>query len=461
LATKVTGDSNNRYQLLANGTMQWGPGNAAADTFMLRDSAAGTLAVQPSASATPAQGLVKVYATGSTGSILNLRVSGGTIASPTATPTGTNGIGTMAFHGYTGAAYSAGTSGLVGYQTQTWTGSAQGADIFFYVTANNTTSTSFKRQPPAKISSAGLSIGAVGAAGNNEKLKVNPHTTIDNNAVVILNPSATTVKGAVVQAVGGQSVNIQGWQDSNGVAMSAIDSTGQLVLGNTSGQAGSVTFVNGSGSTNTALATATLSASRIITLPNETGTVCLQSSSSCGFAIGSGTAFLQGGNSFGTIASLGTIDTTTSSCIGTCGQPLSIKTANTTYITTQSDVLNTTFNCTNSAAQLCQLVGQNGATISIKGAGTNSEHFGASSASAGNSGLAFGNSASAGFASSIAIGFGASTTAANQLVVGDSTNGSTTNAITSVFIGAGVTNSSPGLGINYSATGGGGSSCWR
>ncbi len=48
-----------------------------------------------------------------------------------------------------------------------------------------------------------------------------------------------------------------------------------------------------------------------ITLPDATGTVCLQTSSACGFVTTgglSGTAFVQGGNSFGTAALLGTND---------------------------------------------------------------------------------------------------------------------------------------------------------
>lgn len=47
---------------------------------------------------------------------------------------------------------------------------------------------------------------------------------------------------------------------------------------------------------------------KTLTLPNETGTVCLQSSSACGFVVGSGSAFLQNGNSFAAAAVLGTND---------------------------------------------------------------------------------------------------------------------------------------------------------
>jgi mucin-19 len=45
-----------------------------------------------------------------------------------------------------------------------------------------------------------------------------------------------------------------------------------------------------------------------ITLPNASGTVCLNSSSACGFISGSGTAFIQNGNTLGATAVFGTLD---------------------------------------------------------------------------------------------------------------------------------------------------------
>ena len=45
-----------------------------------------------------------------------------------------------------------------------------------------------------------------------------------------------------------------------------------------------------------------------IELPDESGTVCLQTASSCGFLTGSGDAFIQGGNDFNATAVLGTTD---------------------------------------------------------------------------------------------------------------------------------------------------------
>jgi hypothetical protein len=71
--------------------------------------------------------------------------------------------------------------------------------------------------------------------------------------------------------------------------------------------AGTLSTTDGSGDTGT-LSFGTVTNNPVITLPNASGTVCLQSSSACGFATGSGTAFLQGGNSFGAQGVLGTND---------------------------------------------------------------------------------------------------------------------------------------------------------
>ncbi|HUD05879.1 MAG TPA: hypothetical protein VMR18_03140, partial [Candidatus Saccharimonadales bacterium] len=53
--------------------------------------------------------------------------------------------------------------------------------------------------------------------------------------------------------------------------------------------------------------TAPASANDTLTLPDASGTICLDSSSACGFTSGSGTAFLVGGNTVAGTATLGTI----------------------------------------------------------------------------------------------------------------------------------------------------------
>jgi hypothetical protein len=54
--------------------------------------------------------------------------------------------------------------------------------------------------------------------------------------------------------------------------------------------------------------TGTATGARTITLPDASGTVCLNNSVSCGFATGSGSAYVQNGNTFGGTAVLGTND---------------------------------------------------------------------------------------------------------------------------------------------------------
>jgi hypothetical protein len=72
-------------------------------------------------------------------------------------------------------------------------------------------------------------------------------------------------------------------------------------------QAGAVSSTDGSGNIGS-LSFGSVTNNPSITLPNASGTVCLQSTSACGFATGSGTAFLQGGNSFSAVGELGTND---------------------------------------------------------------------------------------------------------------------------------------------------------
>jgi hypothetical protein len=71
-------------------------------------------------------------------------------------------------------------------------------------------------------------------------------------------------------------------------------SAGQAVLGQSTTLAGKLTFNNATNSNQVTLTTAAATATRVVTLPDESGTVCLQNSTNCGFAINSGsTAYIQ------------------------------------------------------------------------------------------------------------------------------------------------------------------------
>jgi fibronectin-binding autotransporter adhesin len=148
-----------------------------------------------------------------------------------------------------------------------------------------------------------------------------------------------------------------------GGANTALSNLGSVAI-NTSLLPGSATIDLGSSSapfrnlyvagssatpaTNNFEITGTATAARSITLPDANGTICLDTSSSCGFASGSGTAFLQNGNSFGGAANLGTNDSNS----------LNFLTDGTTHVTIDSSG-NTTFDGN---------VAVNGGTLSSSGA---------------------------------------------------------------------------------------------
>src|SRR5207342_1377349 len=84
-----------------------------------------------------------------------------------------------------------------------------------------------------------------------------------------------------------------------------------LTLGTTGTATGAALFkgATAASGTITLIGQANPTGSQTITLPDATGTVCLQSSASCGFLIGTGNAFVDGGNSFGQAGDIGTNDT--------------------------------------------------------------------------------------------------------------------------------------------------------
>ena len=71
---------------------------------------------------------------------------------------------------------------------------------------------------------------ATTAIGTNNKIIVNPYSTVDNLATVQINTDAATNKGLVVQGYTSQTANLQEWQDSAGSILAAITNAGSLNL---------------------------------------------------------------------------------------------------------------------------------------------------------------------------------------------------------------------------------------
>lgn len=82
--------------------------------------------------------------------------------------------------------------------------------------------------------------------------------------------------------------------------------SGTLTSGVANSQTGALVLAYGSANFSATVTPGTLTANRTYTLPDADGTLCLNGSSTCGFATGSGAAFVNGGNNFGGAANLGT-----------------------------------------------------------------------------------------------------------------------------------------------------------
>lgn len=95
---------------------------------------------------------------------------------------------------------------------------------------------------------------ATTAIGTNNKIIVNPYSTIDNLATVQINTSAATNKGLVVQGYASQTANLQEWQNSAGTVITRVRPDGQIGVGSTL-ITGTNFFVNNTISTTNVVAT--------------------------------------------------------------------------------------------------------------------------------------------------------------------------------------------------------------
>ena len=203
--------------------------------------------------------------------------------------------------------YSTGTVTTNATTTVTGTGTTFTSDMVgnvIYIATNSTTTAPYRRtitgftdastitvdsavptltNAQYYINYVGLQVSTSGNTGintlaPNNRLSVNSLSTADSTAQVAVSTNGVANKGLVVQGVTSQTADLLQLQNSSASVLTGFNASGSLYYAN-------------SGFTTT-LNTATLTADQTITLPNESGTLCIQNSTNCGFATGSGTAVL-------------------------------------------------------------------------------------------------------------------------------------------------------------------------
>lgn len=132
--------------------------------------------------------------------------------------------------------------------------------------------------------------GTGSAVGGNINLQVATPGSSGSSANVpstVLSLNGTT-GAATFQNTANSTLALQ-VQNAGGVRLLSVDSTnGRTALGQASSAAGTLLFHNASNANTVTLSPAVSTANRTITLPDESGTLCLQNSVNCGFASSSG-----------------------------------------------------------------------------------------------------------------------------------------------------------------------------
>lgn len=132
--------------------------------------------------------------------------------------------------------------------------------------------------------------GTGSANGGNINLQVATPGSSGSSANVpatVLSLSGTT-GAATFQNIANSTLALQ-VQNAGGVRLLSVDSTnGRTALGQASSTAGTLLFHNASNANTVTLTPIVSTANRTITLPDESGTLCLQNSVNCGFASSSG-----------------------------------------------------------------------------------------------------------------------------------------------------------------------------
>ena len=106
---------------------------------------------------------------------------------------------------------------------QTWSSAAtQSSSLRFFTVQGGTLSEKMR------ISAGGTLAVNSTTFGTNNKLIVNPYSTVDNLATAQINTNNSANKGLVVQGYAGQTASLQQWQDSSGSVLAQITSGGTM-----------------------------------------------------------------------------------------------------------------------------------------------------------------------------------------------------------------------------------------
>lgn len=221
-AARVSGDSFDRTQILANGSILFGDGTASPNTKIWMDPTAG-FAVQK-VSGSGGSSLDLYSASDTTFPLYNVRRARGTVASPTAI-TSFSTLGAFSFYGYNGTAFDDSAT-MTAFATENWSGAAQGTAFGWANTLTGTTSFGTRVTIYDRVLAVGTQPSS--APNANERVRVNAPTTIDSAATVHIIPSATSAKGVVLQALASQTGNLLEVQSSTGTLLGALSPTGVL-----------------------------------------------------------------------------------------------------------------------------------------------------------------------------------------------------------------------------------------
>ncbi|MCA9333364.1 hypothetical protein KDA00_05840, partial [Candidatus Saccharibacteria bacterium] len=123
----------------------------------------------------------------------------------------------------------------------------------------------------------------IGTAAPENKLGINTPVASDASAQALIYTGGVSNKGLVIQRAASQTANLFEIQNESGQTLTFFNSDGELGLGRSTSFDGALIFNNATNSNTLRLVTGTATSNQTITLPDESGTVCIQDSNNCGF----------------------------------------------------------------------------------------------------------------------------------------------------------------------------------